>query len=48
MGVIGVNPYQDLFEREKEREKCQIEQDLYDDELSFEEAAFLMGYNDFA
>jgi len=36
-----------LFVNRKPKLQREIEQDLENDELSFEEAAFLMGYNDF-
>ena len=40
----------DMLFEESNREKFEreIEQKLEDDELSFEEASFLMGFNDFA
>ena len=41
---------EDILFKESNREKYKrkIEEQLEDDELSFEEASFLMGYNDFA
>jgi hypothetical protein len=36
-----------LFKDRTDIVETEIEEQLDDDELSFEEAAFLMGYNDF-